>query len=54
MVQIQSSWFPLWIGNPQRFVDIYSATPARFPDRRTQRIYHSPAHPSHLNVFVLP
>ena len=25
-VQIQSSWFPLFDMNPQRFVDIYQAT----------------------------
>ncbi len=30
MIQIQSSWFPLVDRNPQKFVDIYHATPGDF------------------------
>lgn len=30
MVQIQSSWFPLFDMNPQDFVDIYKASPEKF------------------------
>ena len=40
MVQIQSSWFPLFDRNPQTFVDINSAGPEDFQTAR-QRVYHS-------------
>jgi putative CocE/NonD family hydrolase len=51
MVQVQSTWFPLIDRNPQKFVpSIYRATAADFI-KATQRVYSSPARPSHL---VLP
>ncbi len=41
MVQIQSSWFPLYDRNPQTFVPtIFDAKPADYR-KATQRIYHS-------------
>jgi putative CocE/NonD family hydrolase len=41
MVQIQSSWFPLYDRNPQTFVpSIFEAKPADYK-KATQRIYHS-------------
>jgi putative CocE/NonD family hydrolase len=41
MVQIQSSWFPLYDRNPQTFVpNIFWAKPADFR-KATQRIYHA-------------
>jgi putative CocE/NonD family hydrolase len=41
MVQIQSSWFPLYDRNPQTFVpNIFDAKPADY-QKATQRIYHS-------------
>ena len=41
MVQIQSSWFPLYDRNPQTFVpSIFDAKPADYR-KATQRIYHS-------------
>jgi putative CocE/NonD family hydrolase len=41
MVQIQSSWFPLYDRNPQTFVpSIFNARPADYK-KATQRIYHS-------------
>ncbi|MDB5917148.1 MAG: glutaryl-7-ACA acylase [Massilia sp.] len=41
MVQIQSSWFPLYDRNPQTFVpSIFDAKPADYK-KATQRIYHS-------------
>lgn len=53
MIQIQSSWFPFIDRNPQRFVgNIFEATAEDFIPA-THRIYHSPAHPSHLEVGVL-
>jgi uncharacterized protein len=41
MVQVQSSWFPLYDRNPQTFVpNIFWAKPADYK-KATQRIYHS-------------
>jgi putative CocE/NonD family hydrolase len=52
MVQIQSSWFPLFDRNPQVFVDnIYEAPEAAFRPA-TQTIHHSPQFPSHLALPV--
>jgi uncharacterized protein len=51
MVQVQSTWFPLIDRNPQKFVpSIYRAAAADFT-KATQRVYCSPARPSHI---VLP
>ena len=52
MVQIQSSWFPLYDRNPQKFVDnIFLAKESDF-QKATQRIYRSAKYPTHLSVFV--
>ena len=54
MVQVQSSWFPLYDRNPQTFVpSIFEATP---PDFRAQqhRVWHTAQYPSHLSLLVLP
>jgi len=41
MVQVQSSWFPLYDRNPQTFVpNIFEAKPADYK-KATQRVYHS-------------
>jgi predicted acyl esterase len=41
MVQIQSSWFPLYDRNPQTFVpNIFYAKPGDY-QKATQRIYHA-------------
>ena len=51
MVQIQSTWFPVIDRNPQTFVpSIYQAKATDFVPA-TQRIFCTPALPSHL---VLP
>jgi putative CocE/NonD family hydrolase len=52
MVQIQSTWFPLFDINPGRFVNIYQATEADF-QQTTQRVYRSRALPSLVRVGVL-
>lgn len=53
MVQIQSTWFPVIDRNPQKFVaSIYQATAADF-QIATQRIYCSPALPSHITLPVM-
>ena len=48
MVQVQSSWFPLYDRNPQTFVsNIFWAQPADYR-KATQRIYHTPGHASFI------
>jgi hypothetical protein len=49
MVQVQSSWFPLVDMNPQKFVDIYSATEEDFQPA-THTIHRSQAYPSRLVI----
>ena len=53
MVQIQSSWFPLYDRNPQTFVtNIFWAKPEDF-HKATQRIYHAPGHASSIELPVV-
>jgi hypothetical protein len=53
MVQVQSSWFPLYDRNPQTFVpSIFRATPGDYR-KATQRIYHSPAQASFIELPVV-
>ena len=50
MVQIQSSWFPLYDRNPQTFVpNIFWAKPGDYR-RATQRIYHAPGKASFIEL----
>jgi putative CocE/NonD family hydrolase len=50
MVQIQSSWFPLYDRNPQTFVpNIFWAKPADYR-KATQRIFHAPDQPSFIEL----
>ena len=50
MVQIQSSWFPLYDRNPQTFVaNIFWAKPADFR-KAMQRIYHAPGQASFVEL----
>jgi predicted acyl esterase len=54
MVQIQSSWFPLYDRNPQTWVaNIFLARAADYR-AQTHRIYRDRLHPSHLILPVLP
>ncbi len=53
MVQVQSSWFPLYDRNPQKFVpSIFWAKPQDY-QKATQRIYHAPDHASFIELPVL-
>lgn len=52
MVQIQSSWFPLFDRNPQTFTNIYLCGEDAF-QKATHRVYRSAGHPTHLKVQVL-
>ena len=50
MVQVQSSWFPLYDRNPQTFVpSIFWAKPADFV-KATQRIHHAPGRDSFIEL----
>jgi hypothetical protein len=50
MVQVQSSWFPLYDRNPQTFVrNIFFAGPADFR-KATHRIYHAPGQASAVDL----
>jgi len=54
MVQVQSTWFPLYDRNPQTFVDnIFLANESDYKSA-TQQIYRSPKYPSHVSVSVAP
>jgi uncharacterized protein len=52
MIQIQSSWFPLFDMNPQKFTDIYHAKTSDF-QKATIRIHHGAAHPSKIILPVI-
>jgi putative CocE/NonD family hydrolase len=53
MVQIQSSWFPLYDRNPQTFVpNIFWAKPADYR-KATQRVYHAPDQASFIELPVV-
>jgi len=54
MVQIQSSWFPLYDRNPQTFVpNIFFAKPEDYV-RAVQRIYHTTDAASFIDLPVVP
>lgn len=53
MVQVQSTWFPLYDRNPQKFVpNIFLASNSDYV-AATQRIFRSSRYPSHVAVSVL-
>jgi predicted acyl esterase len=50
MVQVQSSWFPLYDRNPQKFVsNIFLAKKADFQPA-TQRVFHSGRNASYITL----
>ncbi len=53
MVQVQSTWFPLFDINPGKFMNIFQATEADF-QKTTQRVYRSAARPSMVKIGILP
>jgi predicted acyl esterase len=54
MVQVQSSWFPAFDRNPQKYVpNIYQADASDFV-KATERIWVDRAEPSYLEVRVVP
>jgi hypothetical protein len=55
MVQVQSSWFPLYDRNPQTFVpNVFWAKPEEFR-KAVQRVYHTPGSASYVELpLVVP
>jgi uncharacterized protein len=53
MVQVQSSLFPLYDRNPQKYVDnIFYAKPADY-QKATVSVYHSAAAPSSISLPIV-
>jgi predicted acyl esterase len=53
MVQVQSSWFPLYDRNPQTFVpNIFFAKPSDYV-KATQRVYHAQGAASFIDLPVV-
>ncbi len=54
MVQVQSTWFPLYDRNPQKFVpNIFEAKETDY-QKATEKVYRSKDHPSSVEVSVVP
>jgi predicted acyl esterase len=54
MVQVQSTWFPVYDRNPQKFVpNIFEAKEADY-QKATQHIYRSKRFPSSVEISILP
>lgn len=53
MVQVQSSWFPMFDRNPQKFVDIYHARNEDY-QIATQTIHRSAAERSFITMSIIP
>ena len=53
MVQVQSSWFPLYDRNPQKFVpNIFTASPQDY-QKATQGVWRDTQRPSHIAIPVV-
>ena len=53
MVQVQSSWFPLYDRNPQTYVpNIFFAKPGDYV-KATQQVWHTPGEASAIELPVL-
>ena len=54
MVQVQSSWFPLYDRNPQTYVEnIFFAQPGDYR-KATQRVFHTAAEASYVELPLVP
>ena len=51
MIQVQSSWFPLFDRNPQTFTNIYQCGEEAFR-KAEQRVYHTEEYPSGILVYI--
>jgi predicted acyl esterase len=54
MVQVQSTWFPLYDRNPQTFVpNVFFAKPNEYV-KATQRIYRAPGEAIYIDLPLVP
>jgi predicted acyl esterase len=54
LVQVQSTWFPLYDRNPQTFVPNIFLAGAEDYQARTHRIFRTARYPSSVEVDLLP
>jgi len=54
MVQVQSTWFPLYDRNPQTFVPNIFKARAQDYQARVHRVYRTAQYPSNVEIDVLP
>ncbi len=54
MVQVQSTWFPLYDRNPQTFVPNIFQAPVENYKARVHRVYRTAHYPSNVEIDVLP
>jgi putative CocE/NonD family hydrolase len=54
MVQVQSTWFPLYDRNPQKFVPNIFEAKAKDYQKATEKVYRSSQYPSHVEISVPP
>jgi predicted acyl esterase len=52
MVQVQSTWFPLYDLNPQNYVPTIMSAPRDAYKAQRHRVHHSSKYPSSLGLFV--
>jgi hypothetical protein len=52
MVQVQSSWFPLYDRNPQTFVASIMTAPPEAYRAQTHRVHHGASSATHLELLV--
>ena len=50
MIQVQSTWFPLYDRNPQTYVDNIMYAPHDSYQVQRHRIHHSKSHPTHIEL----
>ena len=53
LVEVQSSWFPLYDRNPQTYVENIMTAPAEAYKAETVSIFGSPKYPSHVELPVM-
>ena len=54
MVQVQSTWFPLYDRNPQTFVPDIMSAPAAAYLKQTHRVHHDRQHATYIELHADP
>jgi putative CocE/NonD family hydrolase len=52
MVQIQSTWFPLYDRNPQTYVESIMFAPAKSYKKQTHRVHHNSKHSTYIEFQI--